>query len=147
MQNPHGHIIEMRSDNTVIVEIESAVVCARCAAGKGCGAGLLGSQAAERRVEVSLAEPLDFGVGDEVSISLQSNNVLRAAVIVYAYPLLAAITAAALAYGLGLGDLASACFALGGLLAGILFAKWRLRSARCLRQFTPVVAGHYAEPN
>jgi len=147
MQNPHGHIIEMRPDNTVVVEIESAVVCARCAAGKGCGAGLLGSKAADRRVEASLTDYLDFGVGDEVSISLQSNNVLRAAVIVYAYPLLAAVAAAGLAYGLNLGDVASASFALGGLLAGILLAKWRLKSARCLQQFTPVVAGHYTEPN
>ena len=146
MQNPHGHIIEMRPDNTVVVEIESVVVCARCAAGKGCGAGLLGSQPAERRVEASLMDDLELGVGDQVSISLQSNNVLRAAIIVYGCPLLAAVAAAGLAYALNLGDVASASIALGGLLAGILLAKWRLKSARCLQQFTPIVAGYYREP-
>jgi sigma-E factor negative regulatory protein RseC len=144
MQNPHGHIIAIRPDNSAVVEIEAAVVCERCASGKGCGAGLLGKQPGERHIEATVAAHLNLENGDEVSISLQPNNVLRAAVIVYGYPLLGALTAAGFAYVVGLDDVAAALAALAGLVGGYLVAKWRLKAACCLREFTPVVVERFS---
>ena len=60
--------------------------------------------------------------------------------IVYGYPLLGSLTAAGLAYAAGLGDLAAAGSALAGIATGLLLARLRLAKARCLRDFTPVVA-------
>jgi sigma-E factor negative regulatory protein RseC len=139
MKNPHGHIIALRSDNSAVVEIDSTVACERCASGKGCGAGLLGTQPGDRHVEAIVAKNLNLRNGDEVSIALQPSNVLRAAVIVYGYPLLGALVAAGFAYTAVLGDVAAALAALAGLVGGFLVARWRLKSARCLREFTPVV--------
>jgi len=142
MQNPQGQIVSLRADDSgtrAIVEVESAVVCARCESGKGCGAGLLGRKPGEKRVEAVVAENLDLENGDLVSIVLAPRNVLRAAVIVYGYPLTGAVLAAILAYGLGAGDASGAIAALVGLVSGILAAKIRLRSNQCLRDFTPMI--------
>jgi sigma-E factor negative regulatory protein RseC len=142
MQNPQGRVLSVRADDfgtKVIVEVDSVVVCERCESGKGCGAGLLGRQPGDKRVEAVVAENLDVKGGDLVSIVLAPRNILRAAVIVYGYPLCGAVLAAILAFGMGLGDANGAIAALVGLVAGIFLAKLRLKNSRCLRDFTPTV--------
>ena len=142
MQNPHGQIISISAEapeRQVVVEVESVIVCERCESGKGCGAGLLGKKAGDKRVEATVLADLEVSVGDVVSIALEPRNVLRAAVIVYGYPLFGAVLAALMAYSAGMGDVAGALAALTGLITGILIARVRLHNARCLRDFTPVV--------
>ncbi len=144
MQNPQGQIVSVSADESgtrAIVEVDSAVVCERCESGKGCGAGLLGRQPGDKRVEALVAENLSVQSGDLVSITLAPRNILRAAVIVYGYPLSGAVLAAVAAFGMGLGDVSGAISALVGLFAGILIAKVRLKNTRCLRDFTPTVVG------
>ncbi len=144
MQNPQGQIVSVSADESgtrAIVEVDSAVVCERCESGKGCGAGLLGRQPGDKRVEALVAENLSVQSGDLVSITLAPRNILRAAVIVYGYPLFGAVLAAVAAFGMGLGDVSGAISALVGLFAGILIAKVRLKNTRCLRDFTPTVVG------
>lgn len=128
-----------RSQRQVVVEVESVLVCERCESGKGCGAGLLGRRSGDRRVEASVAENLEVRNGDLVSILLEPRNVLRAAIIVYGYPLSGAVLAAFAAYAVGMGDIAGALAVLSGLVAGILIARIRLQNSRCLRDFTPIV--------
>jgi len=142
MQNREGHVVSVCSDDAgtrAIVEVDSVVVCERCESGKGCGAGLLGRELGDKRVEVVVAENLSVENGDLVSIALAPRNILRAAVIVYAYPLVGAVSAAAIVYGLRLGDAYGAIAALIGLVSGVLLARLRLRDSRCLRDFTPTV--------
>jgi len=148
MQNPHGQIVSMSGDRhhrQVVVEVESVTVCDRCESGKGCGAGLLGKRAGTRCLDASVAENLDLGVGDLVSVALLPRNVLRAAAIVYGYPLSGAVSAAVAAHAAGLGDIAAALVALCGLVAGVLLARVQLRNAGCLRDFTPVVVERLSE--
>ena len=128
-----------RFHRRVVVEVESVVVCERCESGKGCGAGLLGHRSGDKRVEATVAENLEVQNGDLVSIVLEPRNVLRAATIVYGYPLTGAVLAAFVAYAAELGDIAAALAALSGLAAGILVARMRLQNTRCLRDFTPIV--------
>ena len=142
MKNPHGQIVSMSDDRShlqVVVEVESVIACKRCESGKGCGAGLIGKQPGDRRVEASVAQDLEVRLGDLVSIVLKPRNVLRAAIIVYGYPLSGAVSAAFAALITGLGDIEAAVAALCGLVAGILIARARLRNVRCLRDFTPIV--------
>ena len=150
MQNPHGQIVSIsddRSQRQVIVAVDAAAVCERCESGKGCGAGLLGKQAGARRLEASVVENLDIGLGDLVSIALEPRNVLRAAIIVYGYPLSGAVLAAFAAYAAEFGDIAAALAALCGLVVGILVARARLGNSRCLRDFTPVVVERLSAEN
>ena len=142
MQNREGHVVSVRSDDSgtrAVVEVDSLVVCERCESGRGCGAGLLGREPGDKRVEALVAQDLDVQSGDIVSIVLAPRNILRAAVIVYGYPLFGAVSAAIMSYAVGLGDAYGAIAALTGLVSGVLLARFRLRSTRCLREFTPTI--------
>ncbi|MGB5625274.1 MAG: SoxR reducing system RseC family protein [Woeseiaceae bacterium] len=142
MEHPRGRIISVQHSELppyALVEVDTMVQCARCAAGKGCGAGLLGGTTGSRRVEALIGAGLTVSEGDEVRIELEPRNLLQASLIVYGVPLVSAIVAAALAYSADLGDLDAALAALGGIVAGLLFVRFRLRKANCLRQFTPTV--------
>ena len=144
MENPRGQILSVyavKSDNYAVVEIDARATCARCAAGKGCGAGLLGGEGATRQVEAMIASDIDVQQGDDVYISLEPKNLLQASMLVYGLPLCGAVLAAAAAYGLGLGDGTAAVTALAGIAAGFVLARLRLQNVRCLRQFVPTVTG------
>ncbi|MCH9692913.1 MAG: SoxR reducing system RseC family protein [Gammaproteobacteria bacterium] len=146
MQNPYGKIVAMSADNsvaTVVVEAQSA--CARCAEGRGCGAGLLGGQDRESTIQASVGANVRVRNGDAVSIALQPRNILRASFVVYGYPMLGAVAGAALAWQANLGDLAAALAALSGIAVGLAVARVRLKATSCLRDFTPVVVGRMAE--
>ncbi|MDH4054650.1 MAG: SoxR reducing system RseC family protein [Gammaproteobacteria bacterium] len=142
MQNPEGKVVSVSDDalgTVAIVEVTAEIACERCRSGKGCGAGLLGRQAAEKQVKARVAFDLDIHRGDRVTVSLEPQHLLRAAGIVYGYPLLGGLLAAVIALFLGLGDVMAALVALTGLLAGIGFARIHVQNNRCLKQFTPVV--------
>jgi len=142
MTDPQGTIVEIIRDRhgvRALVDVEAAAVCSRCAAGRGCGAGVFPARQGTRRLDVTLPEDGNFAAGDVVSIELAPGNVLRAALIVYGLPLAGAAAGAALAYALALGDAGAAASAIGGLLAGALGGRRRLRNDACLARFTPTV--------
>ena len=105
METPTGTVVSLTNragDLRAVIEVDVAAVCPRCAAGKGCGAGILGAGRGNRRVEVAVDPDLHLGEGDEVQLTLAPDSILRASVIVYGIPMLGALIAAALAYGLSL---------------------------------------------
>jgi len=142
MDNPQGRILSIHRDKTpphAVVEVAASHRCARCAAGKGCGAGLLGGDDRPRRVDALITQDLDLVEGDQVAIELAPDNLLRASLIVYGLPLLGAVTGAAGAWLSGAGDLGAAMTALAGVGVGNVAGRLRLQRSRCLRTFTPVV--------
>ncbi|MBT8090884.1 MAG: SoxR reducing system RseC family protein [Gammaproteobacteria bacterium] len=142
MDNPRGRVIAVRDFEPApyaLVEVDASVSCARCAEGKGCGAGLLGRTSGSRRVDALVATGLTVREGDEVRIELAPSNLLQASMIVYGLPLAGAILGAGFAYIAGIGELNAAMAALGGILAGLIVARLRLKQDGCLRQFTPTV--------
>ena len=142
MDNPTGKIQSLiASDGAVraVVEADVSTACPRCAAGKGCGAGLFTGSNRKRRVEAIVGEHLALAEGDSVEISLASENLLNAALIVYGIPLFGAVTAAGLAYLLQLGDSAAAVAAVLGLGFGLLVGRWRLSRSECIENFVPYV--------
>jgi len=142
MDNPQGRILSIHRDKTpphAVVEVAASLRCARCAAGKGCGAGLLGGDDRQRRVDALITQDLDLVEGDQVAIEMAPDNLLRASLIVYGLPLLGAVTGAAGAWLSGAGDLGAAMTALAGVGVGIVAGRLRLQGSRCLRTFTPVV--------
>lgn len=143
MTDPTGTIVQIIRDDRgthAIVDVEAAAVCARCAAGRGCGAGLFAGRQGTRRLELAIAADRDFEEGDVVALELAPANVLRAASIVYGLPLTGAAIGAALAYFVALGDAGAAVMALVGLGAGAIAGRQRLASESCLARFTPTVA-------
>jgi sigma-E factor negative regulatory protein RseC len=143
MTDPQGTIIEIIRDNRgvrAIVAVEAALVCARCASGRGCGAGIFAARQGVRRLDVALQEGGDFAEGDAVSIELAPGNVLRAALLVYGLPLAGAAAGAAAAYAFALGDAGAAATALVGLAAGAMAGRRRLRDDACAARFTPTLS-------
>lgn len=142
MDNPQGRIQSLSGVENhlrAVVGIDAAAACPRCAAGKGCGAGLFADTGRERRVEASVRPGLQLKEGDLVEVALAPDNLLRAALIVYGLPMAGAVIAALLAYALSLGDVGAALAALAGLVAGLLLGRWRLRREDCLSRFVPTV--------
>lgn len=142
MDNPRGRVLSLvdSADGVrAIVAVNVASVCPRCAAGKGCGAGIFTAGRGDRQVEASVRSGLNVAVDDVVEISLAPDNLLQAAAIVYGLPMLGAIVAAAVAYTLSLGDAAAAIAALLGLGTGLGIGRWRLRETSCMERFVPTV--------
>lgn len=143
MDDPKGRVIAVVRDAEgvrAVVDVDAREVCPRCAAGRGCGAGIFAGQQKTRRVEALIAPGLDLEEGDTVRIELAPRNVLRAAAIVYGLPLTGAAIGATLAYLAGFGDAGAAALAIGGLFAGLVASRRRLDRETCLAQFTPTVA-------
>lgn len=142
MQNPTGRVLSLVDSPDgmrAVVAVEQAPVCARCAAGKGCGAGILASRPGGQRIEASVPAGLALQVDDDVQVSLAPHDILRAALVVYGMPLAGALGGAALGAVAGLGDEGAVGAALLGLGAGLAASRRRLGRADCLRRFTPVV--------
>lgn len=142
MDNPKGRIQSLLRDDDgmrAVVDIDVAAVCPRCAAGKGCGAGLLSDAGGPRQVEVLVPPGLHVEEGDLVEVTLAPNRLLGAALIVYGLPLAGAIAAAALSYALRLGDVAAAVAAVAGLMTGLQIGRRRLSRDSCLSRFVPTI--------
>lgn len=142
MHTPEGRVLSVEADIRpvhAVVEVVSAVRCARCASGKGCGAGLLAGENSPRRVEALVPGNFDLRPGDRVQLQLTTGNVLRAAALVYGLPLAGCLGAAALAWGAQAGDVGAALAALAGAVTGAVAGHLRLRRVECLRQFAPTV--------
>ena len=142
MEQATGHVIALESGPAkqhAEVEVSAAVACARCAAGRGCGAGLLGGSEKNRRVQARIAAGIDVQEGDEVRIELSHRQVLRASWLVYGLPLVAAVIATGIAYLFRLDDFFAVVAAVVGLAAGLLLARRQLASAACLYRCTPTI--------
>jgi len=142
MDNPVGTIQSIHNaydGRRFTVAVDVSVACPRCAAGKGCGAGIFTGRRQTQSVDAIADEPLSLAVGDSVQLQLVETSLLNAAFIVYGIPLAGALGAAALAYVLRLGDAAAALAAVFGLTVGVLVGRWRLARPSCLHQFVPRV--------
>lgn len=140
MEKTRGRILSVLPDGTsATVQVESAMSCARCAAGKGCGAGVFGSDRGPRQFEAPVVYRSKLRTGDEVQIELAPRSVLRAAWIVYGVPLAGALVAAGVATVADLTDFGSLLAIMAGLVLAGYISRRRLRRSECLRRFTPVI--------
>lgn len=140
MNSITGQIVSLE-DGFARVDVPSSALCSRCAAGRGCGAGLFGSGSAQQFVDVSLPAVNHFRVGDKVTIGIESSSLLQASWLAYGFPLAGAL----LFIGLGLittrplGDWSAAGLALSGMAAGWLLSRAKLGKPQCARKFRPVL--------
>ncbi len=138
MDNPRGRVLAVylsTATPSARVEVTSALRCERCAAGKGCGAGLFGASGGSRSIEARIAPGIAVDVGDDVSIEMAPHSLLRAALLVYGLPLAGALLGAGVAHALGLTDLGAGLAGLGGIAAGFVLARRRLGNC----EFTPTI--------
>lgn len=127
------------------MSVDRAAVCARCAAGRGCGAGLLGARRKPAIIEARVSEGIALRAGDRVRLEFVAAEMLRAAWLAYGMPLTGLLAATLLATRIAPGNelAAVACAALG-LLAGAAYGRQSLRRGSCLGRCVPVIAERLA---
>src|SRR5690606_9863882 len=119
----------------------------RCAAGRGCGAGLL-QKGRTRTFEARVPADLHLEPGDIVRLELKPDHLLQAASLAYGVPLLGIMLGVGAASGLADADnepLAIACGLLG-LVAGVVAGRRALRREECLQNVTPVAVRRLPVP-
>ena len=141
MESPVGRIVSI-ADGQATVSVDTAEVCARCAAGKGCGAGLLTGSNRTRIIEVQLSPGMEIEPGDEVKLSLAPSHLLRAAVFAYGLPLIGIVVALGVASILNqaLDDHFAIALAISGLVMGGLLGRHFLNKESCLKNLVPTIS-------
>lgn len=131
-------------DHRVTVAVQSAIACRRCAAGKGCGAGILQSTHDLRHVRIELPPGLSASVGDRVELSIEPKYLLRAALLAYGVPLssMLVVLLAVQALPVPINEAAAVGLALVGLVAGVMAGRSLLRKDSVCAQFIPTISGH-----
>lgn len=129
------------SDRIATVEVDSPVACKRCAAGRGCGAGIF--QASEQSREISVRIPADMAVreGDFVELTIGPKFLLRAAMLAYGLPLVSMVLFPGLAWLImgGIPDIVGISLAVAGLAAGLVIGRNILRRESVCEQFVPAI--------
>lgn len=141
MESPVGKIVSL-GQGTATVAVERTAACPRCAAGKGCGAGLISGSRQPALLEVSVPPHTSVGEGDEVRLTLEPAHLLRASLLVYGLPLAGIVLMLAVGWLLArpLSDPEAIAYACIGLAAGFFAGRWQLNRRNCLRQFVPKIA-------
>lgn len=125
-KHPATVVAVQPESSIVIVQPDQPVACARCAAGRGCGAGVFSRSVGT--ISIVAPDPSALpAAGERVNLVVESGGLLRGAGIVYGLPLAGALLAAALVSLVSQSDAATALAALLGLLTGALVASRRSR--------------------
>ena len=148
MQTSLATVISVTHDSA-LVSIDATSACARCAAGKGCGAGILAGPDRSRRIEVALDSALSLRIGDQVRLSLHSSHLLRASVLAYGLPLAGIVLSLAAGSWIidGLGDAQAVLIALPGYLAGYAAGRYLLRRDNCMERMVPTIVERVTAPD
>lgn len=78
----------------VLVETERSSVCGSCIANKGCGTASLARMFGERKQRVWIPTAAVLAKGEEVTLGLSEQALLRGALTVYLLPLVSTLAAA-----------------------------------------------------
>ncbi|MEO1037263.1 MAG: SoxR reducing system RseC family protein [Pseudomonadota bacterium] len=120
----HAGVVETVSARSVTVRIDAAE-CPRCAAGVGCGAGLVIGRGRQQSVTVA-ARGSRFHVGDRVRLRLAGNDRRRAILLLFAMPIVG-LVGAGLVANIWFGDIAAAVIALGAFVTLLSFGAYYSR--------------------
>jgi sigma-E factor negative regulatory protein RseC len=146
MNAPEARVVATGS-NFATVTVDAPVACARCAAGRGCGAGLL-QQGRARLIRVNVAEGLHLEPGDLVRLELEPQHLFRAAWLAYGLPLLAMVLSVAAAGQMSerVSDPGAVAFGALGLALGLIAGRRILRRDDCLKHLMPVASERISGP-
>lgn len=140
MNGPEARVVAIDGHHAT-VSVEAVAACARCAAGHGCGAGLL-QKGRTRLIQARLGDGLDLAPGDRVRLELTPDHLLRAAWLAYGLPLLVLVLAVAAAARISeAGEFVVVASGAVGLICGLLAGRLVLNRSGCLQHVMPRVSG------
>ena len=105
------------------VAVDAASACARCRAGRGCGAGVFSGVPRRRVLRLPVPPGERIEVGAEVTVRIPGESLLRATLLAYGLPLAGLLLGGVAGLVLDGGDVAAALAAAAGLLVGAFAAR------------------------
>lgn len=123
-------------DRVAQVEATEKSGCGACASREACGVSSLGKYFSARRKTVDVACDGPVRAGDELQLSLSEGDLIRAGLLAYLLPCVAAVTGASLASGYG--DVGSALGAAAGAASGFVLARVSGWAPRVVLQTDPI---------
>lgn len=133
-------VVETAGDGYALIRPLTPGNCPRCAEGRGCGSRVLAQAIGGRRAAV-LADCRVAGLrqGDRVIVGIEGSALIQASLLAWMVPLLLMFAAGTFAVRLlQATDILAAAFGMTGLLAGLLWVRWRVDGLDAQR-FRPVV--------
>ena len=115
--------------------VEGTPPCARCAEGRGCGAGIFTGRDGRQHVRLAVPRDVDIAVGDPVTVSMSGRSLLTASILAYGVPLLGLLAGALSAALFSASEGVALVLAGAGLAAGVAISRRRLARA-CWRADT-----------
>lgn len=123
----------------ITVDVSVMQTCQQCAQGRGCGMGLVARRQHQRIVLKPAGLPgqyrTDYPLGAQVTFTLSRDDVTLMALLVYALPLVLALSVSGGATWLGALEWQSAVIFFGVLLSGVSVLKYLLRGR--MERFRP----------
>ena len=143
MTDPIATVISI-ADGKARVKIADRSTCPRCAAGKGCGAGIFGSTRESVTLTVRVNSGLNVSAGDRVTLSLAPTDLVHAALFAYGAPLGGLLFTSGMAYLLvdPLTDALALGFSAVGLLTGGFVGRILAQRDGCVSQMSPSISGY-----
>ena len=133
-----GTVVALESD-ALWVETIQKTACEACVAQKGCGTRVLSKLTGKtNRIRVLANRSCaDLKIGQDVSIGIPEDVIVKGSMLVYILPVLCAVIGAWL--GGSSGDLVSIASALSGLLLGGLIVSLQSNKTRNDLRYQPVL--------
>ncbi len=140
MESAIGRISAL-DEQVATVVVESPVACKRCAAGKGCGAGIFPDGMRKREISVAIPEGMSVREGDAIKLTIGPKFLLRAAMLAYGLPLACMIAFLGLTWMLtgNPGDGPGIVIAILGLAVGLFVGRRILNQQSICDQFVPTI--------
>jgi sigma-E factor negative regulatory protein RseC len=98
--------------------------CGGCASSSSCGVSGLGKYFAHGRKTIAVQCDMNVKAGDELQLSMDEGDLLKAGLLAYLLPTVLALAGAGVAAAFGLGDIGAVLGAANGMALGFLLGRW-----------------------
>jgi len=133
-----GSVVDYKGSG-LVVDVSLEAACEQCAAGRGCGMGLLARRQQQRITVFPSKMQSDDGaiypLGTRVTIALPKHDMSLLALLVYALPLLAALLVAGFASLFVVSEWRIAALFFSALMCGVITLKYLMRGR--MERFRP----------
>jgi sigma-E factor negative regulatory protein RseC len=136
MLTERGMVTSLNGD-FAIVSLQRSNTCHACSARNACGTSAIGKFLGQKHNSVTIQNSIGAQPGDQVSITIPEEGLLKSALLVYILPLLAMMVGAMVSDAWFDSEFASSLGGLSGLLAGFMVVS---RTARNLGDSPTIVA-------
>ncbi len=112
------------ADGKAQVESIGQSGCGACQSRASCGISGLGKYFSGKRKAIEVACSANVRVGDELQLSLNESDLLKAGLLAYLLPCVLALVGAGIATAFGLGDAGAALGAANGMALGFQLGRF-----------------------